>query len=356
MLKINDVFAIILVLIFSPSAKSKDDLSRLYLGIQDGHFNNIDKLENNVNSKDGILLGLYGGLYLSENWLFELGYQKYFHDNVEENKFESSLLMTKASLKYRKDIKDKFNIFGNVGVVYLGVGNKDNNSSNSEVSPLFEIGVGYDLTKRIMVDTSFQYTPDVGDIGSSKAILLSMSYRFGFSSDTRKSLTTARDINDVNDSLSIVLETNNDESNKLLSDNNIASYSNEEPKKYITLYRTDSGDYLFESNSTYIGDAYKGVLSDISNLLIDNQDSMVFVVGHADSIGSVTQNQKLSEKRAELVAQQLIKRGVDKSRIKTKGAGEKEPISDNHTPEGRAKNRRVEVIVVPNSSEPTTSL
>ncbi|KAA3652369.1 MAG: OmpA family protein [Proteobacteria bacterium] len=69
------------------------------------------------------------------------------------------------------------------------------------------------------------------------------------------------------------------------------------------------------------------------------------VVGHTDSAGDATYNQKLSEARAEAVRRALIERGVAEERLSSEGRGEDEPVADNGSREGRAANRRVEVVV-----------
>lgn len=73
--------------------------------------------------------------------------------------------------------------------------------------------------------------------------------------------------------------------------------------------------------------------------------SKIKITGHTDSIGSRAYNQKLSERRAEAVASYLISRGVNPALITTAGAGEDQPVADNSTPEGRAKNRRAVIDI-----------
>jgi len=73
---------------------------------------------------------------------------------------------------------------------------------------------------------------------------------------------------------------------------------------------------------------------------------VVIATGHTDSIGSDAYNQKLSVRRAESVKAYLVKKGVDPKKIFTEGKGEKQPVADNKTKEGRAKNRRVVIEVV----------
>ena len=73
---------------------------------------------------------------------------------------------------------------------------------------------------------------------------------------------------------------------------------------------------------------------------------VIIAVGHTDSVGSDTYNQKLSIRRSEAVKSYLVSKGVEKNRVYTEGKGEKQPVADNKTTEGRAKNRRVEIEVV----------
>ncbi len=70
----------------------------------------------------------------------------------------------------------------------------------------------------------------------------------------------------------------------------------------------------------------------------------VSVEGHTDAIGSVAYNQKLSERRAKTVRDYMVSQGIESSRISTEGFGKSRPIASNDTAEGRAQNRRVEII------------
>ena len=73
---------------------------------------------------------------------------------------------------------------------------------------------------------------------------------------------------------------------------------------------------------------------------------VVIAVGHTDSVGDDAFNQKLSVARSEAVKAYLVSKGVEKNRIYTEGKGEKQPVADNKTADGRAKNRRVEIEAV----------
>jgi OOP family OmpA-OmpF porin len=102
---------------------------------------------------------------------------------------------------------------------------------------------------------------------------------------------------------------------------------------------------LFDFDKTAVKPDGTKILDRLIAFLKENSDKKVDLEGHTDSVGTDRYNQTLSERRAAAVKEYLTKRGVDTSRITTKGFGESKPIADNKTAEGRAKNRRVEIKV-----------
>ncbi len=103
----------------------------------------------------------------------------------------------------------------------------------------------------------------------------------------------------------------------------------------------------FEVDSTRIKSGFNPVLDKIARILNKYGKTHLTIIGHTDSTGSRAYNQKLSERRAEAVKQALLARNVIPERITTAGAGEDHPRASNATPEGRRKNRRVEIIIEP---------
>jgi len=109
---------------------------------------------------------------------------------------------------------------------------------------------------------------------------------------------------------------------------------------------------------TYAADAFfdfdKSVLKPEAKVKLDDLVAktggvnleVIIAVGHTDSVGSDAYNQKLSVRRSEAVKAYLVSKGIEKNRVYTEGKGEKQPVADNKTAEGRAKNRRVEIEVV----------
>ena len=81
-------------------------------------------------------------------------------------------------------------------------------------------------------------------------------------------------------------------------------------------------------------------------MMKEHQDLRLSIEGHTDSDGEEAWNQELSEKRASAVKDTLVERGIESSRLKTKGYGESKPLDSNSTPEGKANNRRVEFVKI----------
>jgi len=100
----------------------------------------------------------------------------------------------------------------------------------------------------------------------------------------------------------------------------------------------------FDVNKATIKPESMGTLNMIVQVMKDNPDIKFEVGGHTDADGADNYNLKLSEERATAVKDQLIKMGIDQSRLAAKGYGETKPISDNTSPEGKANNRRVEFV------------
>ena len=110
----------------------------------------------------------------------------------------------------------------------------------------------------------------------------------------------------------------------------------------------DSG-ILFATNSSTVSAASKSALRNLATSLNANPDTDIKIVGHTDSTGKVDYNQTLSEKRAKSVYDYLMEdQGISSTRMTFEGQGIHEPVADNATPEGRAKNRRVEILILPN--------
>lgn len=100
----------------------------------------------------------------------------------------------------------------------------------------------------------------------------------------------------------------------------------------------------FDTGKSVIKPELAGELNRIVQLLKENPSLRFSVEGHTDATGSASSNQKLSEERARAVVARLAEMGIDTDRLTAKGYGQNNPVADNSSAEGRAKNRRVEFV------------
>lgn len=108
-----------------------------------------------------------------------------------------------------------------------------------------------------------------------------------------------------------------------------------------------ASDISFDFGKASIRPDARATYAKIANVLKTFDKTVIHVVGHTDSVGSDAYNQTLSERRAASVAQVLMDNGVPSARLQTEGRGEREPIASNQTDAGRARNRRVDIVIKP---------
>lgn len=140
---------------------------------------------------------------------------------------------------------------------------------------------------------------------------------------------------------------NEEEVGYVLSNIKVANGVADTRHKLINEGKFSTTGILFAVNSSVIKPESFGVLKEIADVLLQYPDMKVKVVGHTDSDGSDDANLLLSRKRAEAVQQALLSQfKIDAGRIEFSGKGEREPVGDNKTKEGKAQNRRVEFIKI----------
>ena len=110
---------------------------------------------------------------------------------------------------------------------------------------------------------------------------------------------------------------------------------------------TISGNVLFASGKSVLLPGAQERLGQVAEALKANEESNILIEGHTDTTGTREVNMALSKSRAEAVQAFLASRGVSNDRMRAVGVGPDQPVADNGTPEGRANNRRVEIVVQP---------
>ena len=115
----------------------------------------------------------------------------------------------------------------------------------------------------------------------------------------------------------------------------------------VVTFDENSGVY-FDTNKYNINNDSQLLLNKLSGILLEYSDTNVIVVGHTDSTGADEYNMTLSKNRAFSVTNYFVSKGLSATRFTTNWFGEEQPIADNTTAEGRSKNRRVNMAIVPN--------
>lgn len=116
--------------------------------------------------------------------------------------------------------------------------------------------------------------------------------------------------------------------------------------KPVTEKVTLASDVLFDFDKSVIKPEGRAKMDDLVGKVKGVALEVIIAIGHTDSVGGDAYNQRLSVRRAEAVKAYMVSKGIEPNRIYTEGKGKKQPIADNRTADGRAKNRRVELEVV----------
>lgn len=267
-------------------------------------------------------LGLYGGYQLNDWLAFEGGVTSYgrFENHLAaiEADIYGSELLTKLSIP----LTEHFLFFTRLGgtwqhVVTNGSEMRKSTSFN-EWNVLSSVGASYRFSQHWSLRGEYQFTNDFSERSSYNADqhFSSIGVTYHFAAEKP--------------SFQIEVTRSNNDTEK-------PPYELIKQKKIS--FMTESL-FSFDSAELTINEALESLVEQLHH----HPASSVHIVGHTDSIGTKSYNQRLSERRAESVAIYLQHKGISESRISIKGMGESSPITTNNTAEGRAKNRRVEVI------------
>lgn len=107
------------------------------------------------------------------------------------------------------------------------------------------------------------------------------------------------------------------------------------------------GNVTFATDSANISGSFYGTLNNLAQSFNQYDQNNIEIIGHTDSTGPYQHNMNLSQRRAQSVANYLSGQGVSSMRMSVYGVGPDQPIADNHSPQGRQQNRRVEINLLP---------
>ncbi|OOX91357.1 outer membrane protein A [Campylobacter coli] len=291
---------------------------------------NYNYFEGNLDMDNRYAPGIRLGYHFDDFWLdqLELGLEHY-----SDVKYTNSTLTTDITRTYLSAIKgidlgEKFYFYGLAGGGYedFSKGAFDNKSGGFGH---YGAGLKFRLSDSLALRLETRDQISFHNANHSWVSTLGISFGFG----AKREKVVAEQVKEV------VIEP------RVAAP--VQSQCPAEPREGAMLdengcEKTISFEGHFGFDKVDINPAFEEKIKEIAQILDENARYDTILEGHTDNIGSRAYNQKLSERRAESVAKELEKFGVDKDRIQTVGYGQDKPRSSNDTKEGRADNRRVD--------------
>lgn len=290
---------------------------------------------------------IYGGYKINKNFAveggyFDLGKFGYAATTVPAGTLNGNIKLKGLNLDLvgMLPITDKFSAFGRVGVNYAEA--KDSftgtgavnvvNPNPSKRAANLKVGLGlqYAFTESLAMRGEverYRINDAVGNKGDIDLISLGLLYQFGAAKAAPVAIT------EMPEPVAVAAAP-------------VPVVAAQPAPVPVSEKVTFAAETLFDFDKSVVKPEGKAALDDLLRKLKGMDTEVMITVGHADAIGSDDYNQKLSIRRAEAVKAYLVSTGVDAQRVYTEGKGEAQPIADNKTAEGRAKNRRVTVEVV----------
>ncbi|HDM8222487.1 TPA: OmpA family protein [Vibrio campbellii] len=213
--------------------------------------------------------------------------------------------------KFNWHLNDTWNLFAKIGGAYMISGDE------KDIVPTGSLGAEYTIDRNWSVRAEYQRYQDISDdvLDDMDANFFGIGVNYKFAAAPVVAAVVTEEVME------------------------------EEPVMMTKTHKEEYGTGTFEFDSATLTDSVSERLDNFVNFLNEYPQAQVEVTGYTDSSGPAAYNQKLSERRAQAVADYLIAAGIDADRFTVKGMGEENPVADNSTHEGREKNRRVEVVV-----------
>lgn len=284
---------------------------------------------------DAFGYGIYGGYQFNSWFALEAGFSDYGKSSARypSEKVSADVKGAEIGIKFTLPVTERLGLYTRLGGAYQDI-DKHNSLLADEVSShnwnaFASLGASYRLSQRWSLRAEYQLIDGIGDSNTQQADMhftsLGLTYHFGQRTVSTNQSTPATTVTPT--PIAAPVES-------------ITPVHKEVVKEWHTV--SLSAQSLFEFDSAQMKNSSE--LTSLINKLNENKGKSIRIVGHTDSVGSEAYNQKLSEQRAQAVAIYLVNQGINDSLIAIEGRGENAPVADNHTAEGRAKNRRVEVM------------
>ncbi|CAH0526310.1 Outer membrane protein A [Allocatenococcus thiocycli] len=260
--------------------------------------------------------GMHVGYGFNEYFDLEYGvdflgnYEANFKTAAGANTIDGDLWAMTLAPKLNLPLSDDFNLFAKIGGAYMMSGDE------KDFVPTGSLGAEYALNRNLSLRAEYQRYQDMSD-----DVWDDMDANF-FSVGVNYTFAAAPVVAAV-----------------------VEPEPEPEPVAVMKTHKEEYGSGTFEFDSATLTPEATGRLDNFVEHLNEYPQANVEITGYTDSSGPAAYNQKLSERRAQAVADYLTAAGIDAGRLTVSGMGEENPVADNSTKEGRALNRRVEVVV-----------
>ena len=313
-----------------------------YLGARAGYsYNQESCLETNMDcDKDDVGYGIFGGYDFNPRWGLELSLNDIGDSKARypDGALDGDLRSADLSLKYTHPLWKQWDIYGKLGAAYWDAEVSGNNISIKDdgFRPLLGAGIQVPLSAHLIGRFEYQYIDQIGNdtMGHANPHFLGLALVWHFSplNPPAKPSEPPPPVVAVAPEPEPIVE------------------PQPEPEPLRIVIDEEMGGPLFEFDKAEIRNT--AAIDQVVDMLLEKTYLQVSVIGHTDARGSAEYNQRLSETRANVVAKYLRAKGVTLDRIKVFGMGEDQPVADNGTDEGRARNRRVEFIITGTQTQP----
>ncbi|UTZ36647.1 OmpA family protein [Vibrio campbellii] len=264
--------------------------------------------------EDANNLGLMAGYQFDENWALEMNIDYFDPLEFENNQIpsQSNIWLVGVAPKLTIPLSGDFNLYTKLGVAAYQFDN------DTQYSYMGGFGMDVILTPNLKLDIGYQAVPDLDVYDAGDGILNSVTLGLIYEFKTKANTTAP----------------------KLVSEQVV-----QPQPPTLRLFPKTTEVVNYANNSVDIETVDMEKVDYIADILKSYPMSSVVLRGYADSIGSNAYNLTLSKRRAEQIMQVLLGKGISKHQITIKYLGESQPVESNATPEGRYKNRRVEMLI-----------
>ncbi|WP_199481236.1 OmpA family protein [Vibrio owensii] len=287
----------------------------IYIGAHTGWGLFQDACDDTTNHCDNnsLAMGIHGGYGVNQWFAVEFGFNDYgeLDATYVAGKTNADVLALSISTKFSYPLTTDWLLFSRLGASYQKI-NKSSSWRGKQESdkwqPLVSFGIGYILSPKWSLRAEYQFIDGIGEshLGKSDLHVTSLGLTYHFVKSPTMTHQVERPI---------------------------------ERPQFHTISVSSRPYFDFDSSTLNPKQELKNLATQINQSV----SGQVTITGHTDNRGSERYNQALSEKRAQAVADYLIRNEIPKKRLKVSGQGEANPIADNSTPQGRAKNRRVDI-------------